>query len=368
MDRAKREANWANSTPLSRVRAAPDFVTKSSQEFSSPRRPPRYRPATPDSSAAGFSPNDKQNQHITVSMKTKRFFTSAVVGGAALLAGATFASAAFNNGDLIMSFQATGGTGADQTVAANLGAGYSYRDATGNSLNVINLGSLLSSTYGASWYDRTDLYMTINGLRAAGGSPANGGGPVVNGDARNATYIGTARDNGNAVSYTPYVLTANQVGTAGSSMVTYNTTVSTALASVNQAAIPTSTVNTIVDFTTVNSGGVRLSNFIAFNDSVLAPFSEGTLFSLNGTAYQGAMTLQRMNRYNGTTGALTGNVVVEGIAAGTGSNEGFFAITSSGQVDYIAPIPEPGTWAALAIFAAGAGFAGWRKRRQGVPA
>ena len=28
-----------------------------------------------------------------------------------------------------------------------------------------------------------------------------------------------------------------------------------------------------------------------------------------------------------------------------------------------APIPEPGTWAAMAIFAAGAAYAGWRRRR-----
>jgi hypothetical protein len=301
-------------------------------------------------------------------MKTHFIFKSALVGGAALLAGASFASAAFNNGDLIMSFQATGGTGASQTVAANLGTGYSFRDATANALNVINLGSLLSSTYGNNWYDRTDLYMTINGLRSAGGSPANQGGPVVDGDARNATYMGYTRDNGEALTYTPFSMTASQVRAAGSQLTTYNATVATALASVNQATISTDTVNTIEDFTTPNSGGTRLANWISFNSAALTTFSSGTLFSLNGTAYQGAMTLQRLNAYDGTTGALAGNVVVDGISAGTGSNEGFFAITSSGQVDYIAPIPEPGTWAALAIFAAGAGFAGWRKRRQAAVA
>ena len=29
-----------------------------------------------------------------------------------------------------------------------------------------------------------------------------------------------------------------------------------------------------------------------------------------------------------------------------------------------APIPEPGTWAAMAIFAGGAAYAGWRRRRR----
>jgi hypothetical protein len=28
------------------------------------------------------------------------------------------------------------------------------------------------------------------------------------------------------------------------------------------------------------------------------------------------------------------------------------------------PIPEPGTWAAMAIFAGGAAFAGWRRRKS----
>jgi hypothetical protein len=34
-----------------------------------------------------------------------------------------------------------------------------------------------------------------------------------------------------------------------------------------------------------------------------------------------------------------------------------------------APIPEPGTWAAMAIFAGGAAFAGWRRRNSAkIPA
>ena len=296
-------------------------------------------------------------------MKTHFIFKSALVGGAALLAGATFASAAFNNGDLIMSFQATGGTGASQTVAANLGAGYSFRDATANALNVINLGSLLSSTYGADWHDRTDLYMTINGLYAAGGSPANQGGPVVNGDARNATYIGYTRDNGEAGSYTPFSMTASQVRAAGSQLTTYNATVSNALSSTLAATIATSENSTIEDFTTPNSGGTRLANWISFNSAALTTFSSGTLFSVNGTAYQGAMTLQRLNAYDGTTGALAGNVVVDGISAGTGSNEGFFGIQSSGQVDFYT-VPEPSTYALLGLGAAGLGAHVLRRRRR----
>jgi hypothetical protein len=42
-----------------------------------------------------------------------------------------------------------------------------------------------------------------------------------------------------------------------------------------------------------------------------------------------------------------------------------FAALGSVSIDATAaPIPEPGTWAAMAIFAGGAAYAGWRRRRQ----
>jgi len=271
------------------------------------------------------------------------------------------ARAQFLWGDLVMSFQATGGQGASQTVAANLGAAFSYRDATGNSPNVSNIGSLLSSTYGTSWFDRTDLYFTINGIRAAGGSPANGGGPVVNGDARNATYIGRSKTEGDPGIYTAYSYTPNAIGTAGTPMTTYNATVSNALTSTLAATIATSEANTIEDYTTPQ--GSLLSNWNVFPEDANQAFSAGTLFSHNGFDYQGAMTLQRINRYDGTTGALAGNVVEPGIAAGTGSNEGYFAIRDSGIVDYYA-VPEPSTYAFLTLAAAGLAAHTIRRRRR----
>jgi len=271
------------------------------------------------------------------------------------------ARAQFLWGDLVMSFQATGGQGASQTVAANLGAAVSYRDATGNSPNVINIGSLLSSTYGSSWFDRTDLYFTINGLRAAGGSPANQGGPVVNGDARNATYIGRSKTKGDPGIYTAYSYTPNEIGAAGTPMTTYNATVSNALTSTLAATIATSEANTIEDYTTPQ--GSLLSNWNVFPEDANQAFSAGTLFSHNGFDYQGAMTLQRINRYDGTTGVLAGNVVEPGIAAGTGSNEGYFAIRDSGIVDYYA-VPEPSTYAFLTLAAAGLAAHTIRRRRR----
>jgi 2-dehydro-3-deoxygluconokinase len=93
-------------------------------------------------------------------------------------------------------------------------------------------------------------------------------------------------------------------------------------------------------------------------------FASGSLFDISGTSYEGALTLQRINRVDGTTGALAGNVVVNGISAGTGSNEGFFAITSNGQVDYFTAVPEPSTYALVALIGALYFFVNKRRKTQ----
>jgi len=280
-------------------------------------------------------------------MKKFNALNSLVGACAALFAGAHFATAAFTNGDLVLSFQATAGTGATSTVVANLGAGYSFRNLNANSFNIINLGSLLSSTYGANWYDRTDLWISLNGIYAAGYSPANSGAPVVNGDARNATYVGSAKTDASAAVYSQYKVTPTALGNVGTQMMTYNGTCATALASSSAATIGTDTVNTIEDFTT--PAGVNPVNFSLFDSTFVQAFSSGSLFSVDTTAYEGALSLQRINRTDSTTGDLSNNVVFSGVSAGEGYDVGYFAIQSSGQVDFYSAVPEPSTYALLAL-------------------
>jgi hypothetical protein len=284
--------------------------------------------------------------------------------GVIALGTAEQSSAAFANGDLLLSFQATGGQGVTSTYVANLGTGYSYRDAVSNISNVTSIGGDLTTLYGANWYDRTDLYINIIGNQAAGYSPANQGGPVVNGDARNTIYVSRARTDSDATSYTAWSGLASAMNVVGTQAQTYNTAVSSFLSSANSATIATSTANTIEDFTT--PAGSLLLNFSNFSADFNQAFGSGSLFNISGTNYEGALTLQRINRVDGTTGVLAGNYVEPGIAAGTGSNEGFFAISSTGQVDYItsAAVPEPSTYAQAAVALLIAAFFIAKKRRK----
>jgi len=297
-------------------------------------------------------------------MKKPSSILALIGAGVIALGTAKQSSAAFANGDLLLSFQATGGQGVTSTYVANLGTGYSYRDAVSNISNVISIGGDLTTLYGANWYDRTDLYINIIGNRASGYSGFNGGSPVVNGDARNSIYVGRAKTDSDATNYTAWSSAASAMDAVGTKAGTYNTAVSSFLSGANSATIPTSNNNTIEDFTT--PAGTLLVNFDQFASDFNQSFSAGSLFSLGGTSYEGALNLQRINRTNGTTGNLVGNVVVDGIAAGTGSNEGFFAISSTGQVDYFttAAVPEPATYAQAAVALAVAAFYYIRKRRK----
>jgi len=295
-------------------------------------------------------------------MKKTSIIIALFGAGVIALGTAKQSSAAFANGDLLMSFQATGGNGATTTYVANLGAGYSYRDATANLSNVINIGGDLSSIYGASWYDRTDLYVNIIGNYAAGYTPANQGGPVVNGDARNSIYLGRARTDSDATTYTAWSSGAAALGNVGTQVQSYNTAVSSYLGSANSASIAKSVVNTIEDFT--SPSGVLLSNFSNYGSDFNQAFGAGSLFSASGTNYEGALTLQRINRVDTTSGALAGNVVVNGISAGTGSNEGFFGISSTGQVDFfVAAVPEPSTYAMSGIAVLAAALFIYRRKK-----
>jgi len=86
-------------------------------------------------------------------------FRSALLGLTATFALSSAASAAFifNNGDLVLGFHATSGTGAQTNVYFNLGNPTSYRDGA-TAANLGNIAGTLASTFGANWYDRTDLY------------------------------------------------------------------------------------------------------------------------------------------------------------------------------------------------------------------
>ncbi|WP_170157140.1 PEP-CTERM sorting domain-containing protein [Roseimicrobium gellanilyticum] len=105
---------------------------------------------------------------------------AAVLGLAIIAQPAQAQLVTYNQGDLLLGFRKAG---VGQDVVINIGQASLYRDATSDfSVNVGNLGTLLSDTFGASWADDSSLQWAVFG------NPTNNG-TTFNGDTSNTTYI-----------------------------------------------------------------------------------------------------------------------------------------------------------------------------------
>jgi hypothetical protein len=259
------------------------------------------------------------------------------------------------NPDLILFFQQFGGT---QTVMVNLGIARAYRDATANIMNIVNIGGTLSGTvgsggagYGATWYDDTRLAsdgttvlpLTYWGI-AAVRSSTDSNGAAVNGDGHRTIY--TSQSHLNSV----------PDGTAGSSMATIGTN-----------GVMTSGSSAIIQMTnrmeTTATGLIFVEAATASNVDNQNPFLGDNLGTAFGTLGPGGV----MGGFGNTSYGTIGGVAAEGAldlyrilgsstAAGTVENgglrvpqyQGTFVIEQDGDVSYIAPVPEPSTFALLA--------------------
>jgi len=91
--------------------------------------------------------------------------------------------------DLVLTFQNPGGiTGATQTLTVALGnVSTVFRD--GGTFTTINIGSTLSGTFGASWYDATTLWAGAAGFRGTSAAVTS----TLDGDPHQTIYVSKAR-------------------------------------------------------------------------------------------------------------------------------------------------------------------------------
>jgi hypothetical protein len=251
-----------------------------------------------------------------------------ILAAAAIACATQTASAAltFNNGDLILGFQATAGTGSDKNVFFNLGAPKAYRDGTNPSGNIGNINTTLTSAFGSLWYTRTDLYFGVVGN--LNGQPNSGVGSraAVDGDPSRTFYLSSAAATpGTGSLYAANAFTSASLGSAGTTLGGMEgifpnlTTEADGAAILTQSTQPTEWNNswTVRNPTPGAAFGV-------FTGGIQQNFGKaGT------TTY---VDLQRVLSTN--TGASPTGVV------GGGTYETTFAISSTGN---ISAIPEPST-------------------------
>lgn len=92
----------------------------------------------------------------------KSLLTMALAGTAGLVLFSSSAMAAwtFSSADLVIGFQAVGGTGTTTNLFFNLGDSYAFSQ-NGTLGTVGNINDDLTATYGANWFSRTDLYFGV---------------------------------------------------------------------------------------------------------------------------------------------------------------------------------------------------------------
>ncbi len=94
------------------------------------------------------------------------FKTLALLALAGMAFNASAATTVYNDGDILLGFHASGGTGASSELVVNLGSYSNYvSQSSGFVLSALgSIGTDLTNTYGASWNTRADLSWGIVGI------------------------------------------------------------------------------------------------------------------------------------------------------------------------------------------------------------
>ncbi|MBN8709769.1 MAG: hypothetical protein BGO12_03425 [Verrucomicrobia bacterium 61-8] len=274
-------------------------------------------------------------------LSIKAALVALAIGGTIATASAANDNPNYAAGDLVMYFQNPGGAvGSDQTVMVSLGnASTVFRDG-GDFLNIANIGTLLSDTFGANWYELDTLYFGV----AANIGTASLGNTLTNGDPLRTVYLGRSR---------------NDVGTVGqASSTAYAATEYTTLAgninsqnsalennAMTQAAALDTTTSTVDDQNPFTVPGQQGTAFAVIPGGVQQGFGTGS-FGTYGTAgsVEGALDLYRIQAKNTIAGQYG-----YGEANGVGEYQGTLTIDNAGNISYITAVPEPSTWALLGL-------------------
>ncbi len=281
-------------------------------------------------------------------MKTKHIITALLVlaGGAiGVHAGAGTVTSGLN--DIIVGFYATGGTGATTNLEVDLGNASQFY-GVGGTLTLAGLNSDLSSTYGATWNTRTDLFWGVAGTTGSATGTTIGGNAI----AAKTLWAGSAQLTLGSGS-TPW----NKAGAFAQQAPanTIATLYANASGSLNGAAALTD-----------NAHGALINNTLA-----------GSWTKQEGTSAAAFNYFNPKGSFDNSTNIAGGSFAATDLyelqpGSGPGSYLGTFALSSGGNLTYggslgAATIPEPSTYAAI-FGAMTLGFVAWRRRNQSAKA
>jgi hypothetical protein len=256
-----------------------------------------------------------------------------VLTGAGIATQSAQASLSYTQGDILIGFRATGGTGSTLNYVIDVGQSI-FSLAPGATVDLGNYGADLSGTstgFGANWFSRNQVKWGVFGSTGSG-------------DIASTLYAGAQEiPVGTLATGYPTDTSANQ-----------NTT----LSAINQAAARYANFGNAANASNATfqntSDSNHYSQFLS-GGFWFGPFSSSAFEStmnINGTSITTkAIDLFRETPDNATPGTLTGTYV------------GTFSIDSTGDITFTKAVPEPSTLTALA---GGAALLGLVRRRRPV--
>ena len=247
--------------------------------------------------------------------------------GAAIAASNAMGAFTFTNGDLILGFQATGGQGSTQNVFFNLGSPITYRNNPAVGL-VGNINTTLTATYGANWYNRSDLWFGV--IANLNQQPTSGIGSraQVDGDPSRTFYVSAPSATvASGALYEVGTYASASLGTAGTNLSGMEGFLPTLPNLADGAAVLDQALNPVE----WNNSWSKWNPFIAGGQSgSFGTFAGGIQQNFGKAGSNTYVDLQRVLATN-TNANPTGLV-------GGGTYETTFAISSNGN---ISAIPEP---------------------------
>lgn len=294
-------------------------------------------------------------------MKKQTILSKSIAAMAALALCVTAANAATlvngttGAGELFVGFHATSGIGSGLSVVIDLGSVSTLSSAAaGSTFNLGTYGQDLVNTFGATWYDRTDLSWgaTAGVFSTATADPTN----TVYGSAAVASYNPSALP-----TTTPYIRGTNSTQAPIAqriltSMATGAGGFTSATTGVTGSNVGLEGTNDAQSWKSWVIGGANVSGFGNtpfgyFNNPAGSAQNFEQAFSAGsiGNGAEGALDVYRLQR-TGTTDPENG------LTTGNGTYQFTLSIGQSGQIGaavepVIAAVPEPASIGALTSFA-----------------